>query len=356
MSDTITNRMRVSNIAREDLEQSSLNDGDENRMWESAWSMVASINSRVAAADSVLAPDPALLDIDMHDLWHMYWHGAVNTNPNSPKLDRLALQIIQSREQGTLTTNNDNLGTAAVTTGGYRIWTDLPCLVEDMTSHWTRDCAMLSSAQHLSGAQFLALLASAGGAADDTLVGISLVVLREALETPRRLGHLTTRARDPDRQLDDLSIADLLPSVNAWLFTSGRKLVHLSDVNWNRCPTDVGKLGGLTLAQNASTDPTFSDVPLPPHGGFSPQRWAWWRRRLEQLATLALHDPHATEVHDGQRSLVSFIQGMIDNMVLIAEQTGGSVAKALRQSNRDVRFQPTMLQLGPGRPGVPGTG
>ncbi|KAK1772315.1 hypothetical protein QBC33DRAFT_574938 [Phialemonium atrogriseum] len=265
MSDAIANHMRTSIIARKDGEQSALQDGDENTMWQSAWSMMASINSRFALADSVSAPDPTLLDIDMHDLWHTYWHGAANTAPNSPKLDRLALQIIQSREQGTL----------AVTSEGYRIWTDLPFLVQDMTAHWIHNCAVMGSAQQLSGAHFLALLAAAGTAADDALCGIALVVLREALETPRGLGHLTARSRDPDRQLQDLSVADLLPPANAWLFTAGRKLVQLSDVEWNRCPTDVGKLGELVLAQSATTDPTFAEVALPSHGGFSPQRWTW---------------------------------------------------------------------------------
>jgi hypothetical protein len=360
MSDAIANRMRISAIAREDREQLVLQDGDGNMMWQSAWSMMSSINSRFAAADSVSAPDPALLDIDMHDLWHTYWHGAVNTAPDSPKLDRLALQIIQSREQGTLavTTNSGNLGIAAavaVTSEGYRIWTDLPFLVQDMTAHWIHNCAVMSSAERLSGAQFLALLAAAGTAADDALCGIALVVLREALETPRGLGHLTARGPDPNRQLQDLSIADLLPPTNAWIFTAGRKLVQLSDVKWKRCPADVGKLGELVLAQSATTDPTFADVALPTHEGFSPQRWTWWLRRLEQLATLASQDPLAGEVHDGQRSLVSLIRGMMDNMVLIAEQTSGTVAKAQQQSDRDVRHKPIMQQLGPGRPGAPGT-
>ncbi len=70
MSDAMANRMRISTIAREDSEQSALQDGDENRMRQSAWSMEAAINSRFAAADAVSVPDPTLLDIDMHDLWH----------------------------------------------------------------------------------------------------------------------------------------------------------------------------------------------------------------------------------------------------------------------------------------------
>ncbi len=112
-----------------------------------------------------------------------YWHGAINTTSDSPKLDRLALQIIQSKEQGSLavTTNSGKFGTEAavvMTSEGSRIWIDLPFLVQDMTAHWIHDCPVMSSAQRLSGAQFLALLAAAGTAADDALCGIALVVLR----------------------------------------------------------------------------------------------------------------------------------------------------------------------------------
>jgi len=66
-----------------------------------------------------------------------------------------------------------------------------------MTAHWVPDCAVImSSEQRLSGAEVLTLLAAAGAAADDALCGIALVVLPEALEIPRRLGHLTARNRD----------------------------------------------------------------------------------------------------------------------------------------------------------------
>ena len=35
-----------------------------------------------------------------------------------------------------------------------RIWTDLAFLLQNMTAHWTNDCAM-SSCERLSGSQFL---------------------------------------------------------------------------------------------------------------------------------------------------------------------------------------------------------
>ncbi|KAH6855561.1 hypothetical protein B0I37DRAFT_411544 [Chaetomium sp. MPI-CAGE-AT-0009] len=70
--------------------------GDDNTMFQSAWSMAAAINISLVSSRST--PDPAALDVDMHDPWHMYRQGAINTAPNSPKLDQLALQIIQAKE------------------------------------------------------------------------------------------------------------------------------------------------------------------------------------------------------------------------------------------------------------------
>ncbi|KAL2126358.1 hypothetical protein VTI74DRAFT_1125 [Chaetomium olivicolor] len=382
MSDSITNtanmanRIEVSAIVQEACAQSSQRDGAENTMWQSAWSMVASINSRFASVPS--APDPAMLDMDMHDLWHMYWHGAVNTEPDSPKLDRLALHVIQAREQGVLarisktsdskgqgsqggagdetTTEGERL--QAVTSDGGRIWTDLPFLVRDMTAHWTNDCAAMSSSQRLSGAQFLALLAAAGAAADDALCGIALVLLREALETPRPLGHLAPTGRDSRRQMRDLSVAELLPAANAWLFTAGRKLVQLSDAERNQFPVEVGRLGELLLSSPPPDAASSGGVlwELPQHGGFSPQRWTWWLRRLGEIASLAARDDHANEVGEGGRSLTSLVEGMMDNVLLIAAQTNGPVGQASQRSGGLVTHRPPMRLLGPDRPAAAGTG
>ncbi|KAB5571715.1 hypothetical protein GE09DRAFT_1185300 [Coniochaeta sp. 2T2.1] len=364
MSEAIANRLRVSVMARAETEQEGLRDGDDNTLWESAWSLVASINSRLL--ESGPSPDPALLDIDMHDLWHRYWHGAINTSPGNPKLDRLALSIIQIREQGVLIRDSATHGSSkgsptareqnpedemplAMTSNGARIWTDLPFLVEDMTAHWTHSRATLSSAQRLSAAQFLAHIAAAGAVEDDALCGIALVVLRHTLETPRQLGRLTATERNQDRRSQDLTVADLLPSANAWLFTTGRKLVQLSDDEWNESPADVGALGELVVDGARHDDPS-EDVPA--HGGFSPQRWMWWLRRLEEIGTLAERDDRAKEIGEGERSLLTFVRGVMDNMMLIAEQTNGAVARMV-QAGGGVGYRPVMQMVGSDRP--PGT-
>ena len=345
-------------MAQEFLAQSARAAGDENTMWQSTWSMVASVNTRVAS--SLPAIDPALLDIDLHDLWHRYWHGAINTYPDSPKLDRLALQIIQTREQGVLNHQDQGTTTEVTASNGRRLWTDLPFLAEDMTAHWTKNCASLSSLQRLAGAQFLALLATAGGAADDPLCGIALVVLREALEQPRLLGRLGPVNEDPSRRMADLTIAELLPAANAWLFTAGYKLVQLSDREWEGCDAEVGGFGELvgfvlglccglllTIIHSVQVTPGRSTWELPRHVGFSPQRWVWWLRRLDEIAATVLEDDD--EQREAGRCMRAFLEGMMDNMLHIAAQTNGPVAQAAKQAAGLVRHQPRVMLLGPAR-------
>jgi hypothetical protein len=363
----ITSRLRISAIARAAREESAQRDGDENTLWQSAWSISASLNSRLADLPS--PPDPASLDVDMHDLWHMYWYGAIHTAPESPKLHRLVFGIIEAREQGILTAEgresqsvpeteqeggvgrgqqhehrHDEL--QATTSDGSRIWTDLPFLVADMTSHWVSDCASMSSVQRLSGAQFLALLAAAGAAPDNALCGIALIVLRDALETPRHSGRVgVTMERDPGRQMQDLSMADLLPAANAWLFAAGRKIVLLSDAAAARedlFPEHVGGLGRLLVDAGDAGDDATSGRGM--RGGFSPQRWIWWLRRLEEIASMA------SEAGEDGPSLKSLVHGMMDNMMLIAQQTNGPVRKALQQSGGLVRHRPPVRLFGRGRP------
>ncbi|KAG7284975.1 hypothetical protein NEMBOFW57_009593 [Staphylotrichum longicolle] len=366
---SITSRLQLSAIARAGCVESAQRDGDENTLWQSAWSLSASINSRLAELSSL--PDPALLDIDMHDLWHRYWHGAIHTAPDSPKLHRLVFGIIEAREQGTFTASSvgpqsipatqekeeddrrrqqlerhhDKL--QATTSDGSRIWTDVPLLVADMTSHWAGDCATMSSAQRLSGAQFLALLAAAGAAPDDVLCGIALMVLRDALETPRPLGRVgATMDRDPGRQMQDLSIADLLPAANAWLFAAGRKIVLLSDAAAARedlFPEHVGGLGPLLVdaGEGGDADSTSGRAM---QRGFSPQRWMWWLRRLDEIASMASQGGEDTA------SLALLVHGMMDNMMLIAQQTNGPVRKALQQPDSPVSRRPPVRLFGRGRP------
>ena len=361
MSDQLASRRGISTVAQDADAQLARQAEGQNTMWLGAWSMVTAINKRLALQPSDTAMDPAMLDLDMHDLWHIYWHGAINTEPDSPKLDRLALHIIQTREQGQEETS---------TSDGCRVWIDLPFLLQDMITNWTNECAAMSSSERLSGAQFLALLAAAGATADDAFCSISLI---DALETPRPLGRLAPADRDAARQMQDLTIADLLPAANAWLITAGRKLVQLSEEERDQFSPEVERLGELVAPSPAAAAATptpasgTSDAPpsagpllqeLPRHGGFSPQRWAWWLRRLDVIASLAVQQEqqeqqgHTSVPREaGRRTLASFAHGMMDNMLLIAAQTNGLLGQISRQPGALVTRRPPVRHFGPRRPG-----
>ena len=291
----------------------------------------------------------------MHDLWHLYWHGAVNTGPHSLKLHRLALSIIQIREQGVLVLESKIAGIAAnpdtapdehrrnlegkmsiaEASDGTHIWTNLPFLVDDMTTHWTNHCATLSSAQRLTGAQFLTHLAAAGAVDNDALSGIALIVLRDTLETSRSLGSAAFTEMNQNRHWQDLTVANLLLAAKVWLLTTGRMLVQLSDDEWDECSADVGRLGELVVI-SLDADPSLE---VPSRGRFNPQRWMWWLRRLREMADFTTQEDKAEKVGQKDRSLVNFVHGVMDNMMLIAEKTKGPVVRMLRSTGGAVMHQ-----------------
>jgi hypothetical protein len=68
-----------------------------------------------------------------------------------------------------------------------KIYRDLPFLVGDMTDYWIRESGTMSTDQRQNFASFLAKL-SAVGVASGKLYGCALIVLRDTLESTRRLG------------------------------------------------------------------------------------------------------------------------------------------------------------------------
>ena len=233
-----------------------------------------------------------------------------NISEDSPGLDRLALQIVQAREQDLLVRDSGTAseGLVQASTSDGNVWTDLPFLVPDMTKYWLEGRASMSSAQRLSFTKFLASLACAGVGRDDGLCGIALATLRETLETPRALGTSADQQQveDSSRLEAELSVAAYLPSANAWLSWAGLKIVQLSEQSWNKCFAPIGEPGSLL----GDSEP-----------GFCAARWIYWLARLEGLAT-SFRDA-------GEDSLAAFATGMMDNMLITIEETGGVLRKDL---------------------------
>lgn len=260
---------------REQGEASCRQEGNDNSVWTTAMSKLWTIDMRFAILE---APDPAM-ELDLHDLWHMFYHGSKHISPDSPASARLAFQLVRVQAMGPLIRVHKSTGEvkSAVTSDGL-VWTDLPFFVADMTGFWVNDCAKMSADQRINFASFLAKIASVG-LVKDKVSSIGLVLLRETLETPRPLGDLdANKNEDPSRSMSDLTVADLLPALNVWLNDTEKRVIHLCDQSWNDCPQDVAAIGPL-YRDDASTR---NKVP-----GFSAERWIFWLRRLEEITEQA---------------------------------------------------------------------
>lgn len=299
--------------------------GDENNLW------ITADSAAMALARRFLDDDPPVDDFSwhLHHLWFIYYQAAMHTFALSPCQHRLAFQLIQLREQGPLQRRSPDGTVQAATTSDGRIWTNMPFFVTDMTKYWTEGCASMSAVQRVNFSRFLANLASTGFA-NDGLGGIALAVMRATFETPRHLGtQHDQHEEDATRQIDNLSIAALLPAANNWFFAAGHKLIQLSGEAWNKCDGFIGEPGELLEPNEPNGTVTV---------GFSPERWLFWLKRLEQIALLARQG--------GDAPLASYAERMMDNMLLTVEQTDNKVRNAMEAAGGVVQHRPTPQHFG----------
>lgn len=304
-------RARASAIYRECSTKSAKEDGDKNTLWISAISAISNTSLRYTRFNRPINE----FVWDMHDLWHLFYHASMNINEDRPEQDRLVGQVLYARELGILKRKGKDMEVIgeAVTTQG-KIWKDLPFLVEDMTDYWTRDCGTMTKSQRMNFASFLAKL-SAVGVGESGLCGCALVILRETLETKRPLVNAVTPEVLEDGEhnrhgTENLSVADLLPAANMWLFKAGNKVIELSQNSEDLFPAQTGALGELAQAEGI----------VPAHGGFSPQRWLFWLKRLEELEN---------EASGEDKELAAFAQGVRNNMILMAGESDSEMSREL---------------------------
>ncbi|KAK3385292.1 hypothetical protein B0H63DRAFT_559929 [Podospora didyma] len=343
-------RADITAIVRQSYRQSARHDGDDNQLWATAWSKWQSTNARFylgrQSAES--------LEWDMHNLWYLFYEASINISEEHPAADRLAMQVITAREQGLLIRDvdpgkgTDDESLTQATTADGNVWTDLPFLVSDMTKYWLEEHAGLSSAQRLRFSNFLAKLAAAGVGRDDGLCRIALATFRQALETPRHsLGTSADQqqAEDASRLEAQLTIAAYLPSVNSWLNWASLKIIQLSETGKSWIPAAGSseheeELGGLFQHDVVvDTDDGLAATPtLATTGtaslGFSVSRWIFWLTRLESLAE-SFRD-------SGEDALAGLATGMMDNMLIVADATGGKLKK-----NLEAAYQSGKVQHGP---------
>lgn len=304
---SLNSRAKVSAIARECYAQSAKEGGNDNNLWVTANSAFSSTSLRYTRSSHPIED----FEWDMHDLWYLYLQASMNISSERAEQDRLVGQILYARELGVLVRKGGNMEMIeeAVTQDG-KIWKDLPFLVRDMTNYWIQESGSMSTDQRRNFASFLAKL-SAVGVADDKLCGCALIVLRDTLESTRRLNKaapgptVATDGQDHQKEQErhqsneDLSIAELLPAANMWLFNAPHKIIQLSDNSVNIFPPQVGMLGELARAEGV----------VPESGGFSSQRWLFWVKRLEQIGK-------SETVGEEGEEVTAFARKMMNNMLL----------------------------------------
>jgi hypothetical protein len=246
-----------------------------------------------------------ILETTLHDFWYGCYHGGRHLSHKSAEHDRLVLDIVRFRARGALKRprkqNHQEIEIAKTPAG--IVWEDLPFLISDMTDYWLNDCATMTASQRCNFAHFLAKLASAG-LCNDRLFQITLLVFRDALETVRPLGSLNNPGdANLDRRMQDLTVADLLPAVSAWIQEAQYKIICLSDELWNDCSDDTGR-GGATFIK--------SELGKKSPSGFSHWRWMFWLKRLEDINQKAKQA--------GEKLMAQQISLMLNNMTNGLEQ------------------------------------
>jgi hypothetical protein len=248
---------------RRDIENEAAIEVLSKRAWESA-SMSSSI-----FIDGAFRT--ACFEIEVHDLWHIYITAAKKLVPTNDQQDAFVRLILSTRERGdVLRIVGEEPPKVLRVSNGARIWSDLPFLVEDLVDEWVRHYVDMSSAQRTNLMAFVARLIAIG-ICNDKLAVLALSFLRDVLETPRPLS--ASPSLDT-KNLGILSIEELINPVQQ-LFSYGvLKLVVLSNrsANFPSVDQQLSKIG--ELAREAGVDPLT---------GFSPSRWRFWTRRIEEL-------------------------------------------------------------------------
>jgi hypothetical protein len=312
-------RAKISAMIREGWVQSAKEGGNDNRLWEDVFGLVSSVSSRYTRSD---VPSQ-LFEVDMHDLWYLFFQAGMNINGERAEQDRLIVQILYVRELGVLLRKGENMEIVgeAVTRDG-KIYKDLPFLVGDMTDYWIRESGGMSTNQRQNFASFLAKL-SAAGVADDKLCGCALIILRDTLESTTRLGKgvpsptVGSERQDDRRSNEGLSIAELLPAANAWIFYAGHKIIQLSDNSVNMFPVQVGMLGELARAEGV----------IPETGGFSPQRWLFWVKRLGEIEK-------RETVGEEEAGVATFARGMMNSMLTMVTSSDSTMTRELARQEK----------------------
>jgi hypothetical protein len=248
---------KFSALAREGIDKEA-SQGNNNTLCETIDSMIHTTTAR-CTIDSF---PPQVLDYELHTLWYVFFVAAQNFEVENPKQDTLIRQLLQIRELGAL--KEKFTSSSAVASNGAKIWSDLPYLVEDLEKYWREEALKITTEQRTNLASFIARLVAVGVGADG-LTELFVTLMRDTLETPRRLSR--------EDEGEGISVEELLPAVQVWLRFAARKLGSVSET----------KIPGGSVAVQLGSLAKSKGPKGVEEGGFSASRWAFWKERLQEL-------------------------------------------------------------------------
>jgi hypothetical protein len=256
-----------------ELAEEESRSSNQSTLWSSIREFILNIYHRYVQSKQPVTT----FQHDLHDLWYMFIRTAQVTDADSPNQDRHVTQLIYAKELGT----GRQTGQTADDT--FRLWTDLPYLVEDTREAWEKQSMKLSLTHRRNFAAFTARLLALG-VCDGRISWCALWLLREALETSRPLLIPAEGGNGGEGEL--VSVAELLPAAVEWFQYSSHKLLTLAVENHSfAAEADSSHvLVPGELAQSAGVE----------QAGFSVSRWIFWRTRLREICLC--EDPEVAKV------------------------------------------------------------
>ncbi|KAK7225522.1 hypothetical protein V2G26_013525 [Clonostachys chloroleuca] len=198
---------------------------------------------------------------------HQIWYEVIQVFKHRQEdQERLVIKLVALRETGYLplsplvddSPRNDSFS------DGRRLWSELPIfspdLIEEYTTHYW-DKTHYNDSQRGNMAAAIGLLLSVGIYDGPAVVALSL--LREVLEADRPL--LPTSADAHGQQEVPISVEQGIIYIENLAFLPHLNYAHFPDLS---APGELAVRSGLVP----------SDL-----RGYSPGRWAFWRKRLEEL-------------------------------------------------------------------------
>ena len=155
-----------------ELAEEESRSSNQSTLWSSIREFILNINYRYAQSN-----EPATFQHDIHDLWYMFIRTAQVTDAGSPSQDRHVAQLIYAKELGT----GRRTGQTADDT--FKLWTDLPYLLEDMREAWEKQSMKLDPTHRRNFAVFTARLLALG-VCDSSISWCALWLLRSARNFP----------------------------------------------------------------------------------------------------------------------------------------------------------------------------